>query len=201
MRQVYLAEALRFVPKESEIVVVSGDIERLWKAVDRNFGEVIRDSEGEEASGLARLFTELRQRFEEQGVRLSTLADLERYGVDVRRGVIASWDKIPTETGPLVIVDVKEREAFTGFFSALFGGDDTKHVPLEGTDTTVIEGEDAMLAFPERDVATVLFMPESPLVLRRSLVNTRQNLVHPGRLQHRFRSSGRRPHHHRDAGR
>jgi hypothetical protein len=179
MRRVHVAGDLQFVPKENELVVVTGELEGLWEAVDRHFGEVLRAGGDEESGGLTGLFAEIREYLDEQGVPVGELADLTRYGLDVSRAAIASLERIPSEAGPLAVARVVDEDAFTSFFAALTGLERDVGLRAIGGVPVVSFGDDeAALAFPRADVATMVLEPGGPLLLERSLAGGSANRTH-----------------------
>ena len=170
MRRVYVNPDLQYVPKENELVLVTGPIESLWAGVDRHFGEVIRgEKDDDESEGLAGILGHLQELLEEREVPVGELDDLARFGFDVGHGAIVSFSRLRSEVGPGAVVHITDQKAFTRFFSAFMELDEYTERP-GGDDPVVISfGDDeAYLAFPRPDVATVLIQSD-PLQLDRSL--------------------------------
>ena len=91
VRDAYLTEDLRYLPKESALAVVTGDLRSLWLAVDDHFGAVIRGAGDREPGFLAELFGEFDALLDEwdlpvAGLAIGRAAD-RRAASGERRGV------------------------------------------------------------------------------------------------------------------
>ena len=189
LRGVYLPDDLQYLPKENELVVMTGQVDELWRAVEHHFGEVIRDKEQE--GTLARFLAEIGERLDDEGIPIYSLADLENYGFDVNRSVYFSANQVRDEDTitPLLILPVDDQDTLTRFFAEYHGEEpeeassvldrsgqtpgvvnaSTSRVPVVSFD------DDVFLAYPERSLA---IMTDGVAQLRRSIWNSSANLAH-----------------------
>ena len=178
VRRAFFGDAVAFIPIEDELVVVTGELKSLWQGIDHHFGEVFLDEDGD-AGDLTEAFRDLRDGFQEDGVRVVGLGDLARHGFDLERGLLLSGRGLAgSEPSVLVTLPTAEDSAFTRFVSALLDDDPDGESPdLRPSDARVLSypGEDVLLAFPGSGRAV---MSGDADHLRRSLLNRDRNRAH-----------------------
>jgi hypothetical protein len=92
VRNSMLIAELRYVPAESQVVIMTGSLGKLWAAIDDQFGAVLRATErrGPMALGLA----SLQDAFKEHELPINSLADLGARGIDVNAGLIVAVEQV-----------------------------------------------------------------------------------------------------------
>ena len=190
LRGLRLSDDLAYVPKESEIVLMSADIASLWGAVDRHFGPILRGEEGRHEGSLYEAMKSLRETLEEKHRPVCDLADLEKYGLDVNGGLIVSSTRLDSMSDLVTVFHVRDRKAFLQAYSDVTGAKQDESTPIlepqshptgstnpEGQEIVSFGDEENYAAFRDDGTASILASPTA-LGPRRIFLAGRENRRH-----------------------
>jgi hypothetical protein len=167
VRRIALGREFQYIPRESEMVVATGDIASLWSAAD-DFCHIASQKEW---------LTDAASELEKLKLPVTRLSDLQSYGLDLHRGILVSVYRPSSEPEVTAVIPIVSRVAFTQMLTRL--------QKMEPKLTSVIAGEHAKVeiyrfkhlyaAFPEPDLAV---LSSSYDLIRRSVVLPSDNLSH-----------------------
>jgi hypothetical protein len=168
---------LQFFPPENAVIVATGPIASLWGAVSDHFGDRISSApkDDDQKKGLASILAQAQQSLKESHVPINQISDFTKYGVDIRRGVLASMHRA-TEMSPILLaVPVIDRSRFLEAFKKLNDVEKATEVtvPGLGSELKALQVSDSYVIFPQPDLALVSSHIE---MLARSLRDRRANL-------------------------
>jgi hypothetical protein len=165
LRRLCLAHELRYVPRESLLLLSTGDLDSLWRNVEAQFRGIGRAS-GEPGSLVGQV-REIKQSLAKKGIPVETLADLRRYGIDTARGLLFS---LPVEPkGALLVVPLRDAKAFRAFLEKASGERPMPRLLTSGQAArkyAVTAFGDVLMAHPVPGIAV---LSSSEGVMRRSL--------------------------------
>jgi hypothetical protein len=181
IRKATLTDELQYIPKENTLLLATGEIEALWQAIERHFGEVIREKEHKRP--LASVVEELRKHFNNQRVPVNDVRDLSDYGLDLKRGALLSLYTGTDDPGFVLLLHLQRKESFISFLTSLMDlSSEEPPLELRGGEkdrfaVTVLragENDSFYLAHPQAGLALI---SNSLELLRRSLFNRKSNLA------------------------
>jgi hypothetical protein len=141
VRRAYLMGDLQYIPVEDEFLLVTGDLESLWEAVDHHFGPVFLEEErdGEEIGALTGLFRDAREGLADEDLPVESLDDLVGYGFNIEGGALMSLAGLSaSRVSPLVVLPVTGEGAITEVFSVMAGAPDDEAPELGLGDVLVV---------------------------------------------------------------
>jgi len=178
VRDAYLTPDLRYLPKENALAVVAGDPRSLWRAVDDHFGAVIRGTEEREPGLLAELVGQLRESLDEAGLRITAPGDLEAYGIDVDRSVLASLGRVAPDALPTVVLHVNDGSKLLEAFSRLTDLESSGEQAAGSTRLVTFGEDEARVALVEPGGTAVVAPGSDEITLHRMLDQGESNLRH-----------------------
>ncbi|HEX5715886.1 MAG TPA: hypothetical protein VF179_06985, partial [Thermoanaerobaculia bacterium] len=174
LRRVSLADELRYVPRENLLLLATGDLDSVWSKTESLFREALYAPD--ESGAIATQVRDLKRKLAKKGIPLEKLADLRRYGIDTRRGVLFSAGDTGGEH--VLVVPLRDTRAFQNFVEKASG-----ELPAQKVLADTCSGEsyqvavfgDLLVAHPEPGLAVI---SRSEGLLRRSLFLRRENWHH-----------------------
>lgn len=172
-----LPKELGYIPKEANIILATGDIESLWKAVEHHFGRVIREKDRK--GMLASAMHDAREEFEKKKKPVLSVAQLHEYGLDVTRGILLGISLSLDSGSGVAVIPLSDRRAFTEFMETM---SKTTARPArercgdqDGWVDEAIDIDGAIIAFPEPDTAVI---SDSCELIAHSIQDQQVSLAH-----------------------
>lgn len=187
VRRVALGSEFQYIPRESVLLVATGDLRSLWTQVE---GVMRSFSSSDGGSGeFADFLREMTQELGQADPPVAKIEDLERYGIDIDRGILISFYRTKLTPGFVGVVPVEAPEAL---LHALGDGMQPKKSfiedPTRGVRHHVYDFGDFRISFPDARTAVV---SDSPELLRRSLVLRTENMRHASNNDDLYHAIGR----------
>jgi len=165
-RRILVSDELRYIPPGYASLIATGSIAELWPAIDRHFGRIMRDSA--HPGPLYEQVHALADKLAQAGVPVASPADLERYGLDIRRGaLIVSYQRPKNHL--VVVLRTRAGDDVMALAEKLAG---EKGTPGEIAGMPVTTFGSYLVARPQPEV---LVLSDTPELLRESLTQTHTN--------------------------
>lgn len=169
VRRISLGEQFRYIPREGELLVATGDVGSLWKRLEQHFGRLFRSGGP---------FDDVVEDFRKSKLTVAKLTDLESYGLDIHRGLLVSIYRPTGAFDCVAVVPIVDEKKMLQTLTVINGDTPPEEVEILGARGEKYEAHrfrDFFAAFPESGLAVLSTSEE---LMRRSLTRRKENLDH-----------------------